>query len=87
MSKPNTGKRMQKLMPHHKPTKSAKNAKLCTWTHTFICLSEPVAQFTPESAELNMLNEAGLGKKRVVFRDKSGAHNHVKEVLEGYYPR
>ena len=58
-----------------------------TWTHAFICLNKVKLEYTPSSSELSMLRTAGLGRNKVVFKNKRGQHNHVRETLEGYFPR
>ena len=49
-----------------------------TWTHDFICLNKVKSEYTPT---------AGLGRKKMVFKNKRGQHKHVRETLEGYFPR
>ena len=60
---------------------------LNTWTHTFICLATSGATTTPSSEEEEILNKAGLGRKKIVFGDKYGLHQHVRQTLESYFPR
>ena len=58
-----------------------------TWAHDFICLNKVKSEYTPSSSQLLMLRTAGLGRKIVVFKNKRGQHQHVRETLEGYFPR
>jgi len=41
---------------------------------------------SPNFHEANSLIAAGLGKKRIVFPDKNGDFNHIKQVLEQEFP-
>ena len=53
-----------------------------TWTHDFFLLALTNATKSPNFNEANSLIAAGLGKKRIVFPDKNGDFNHIKQVLE-----
>ena len=60
---------------------------LNTWTHEFVCLSNPNASITVGPSILEKLSQAGLGRKKVVFKNKFGQHSHVKQTLEEVFPR
>eukprot|EP00111_Clytia_hemisphaerica_P014791 TCONS_00043606-protein len=92
LSKPKSGKEMQKkfLPKRSKPyerfvPKKAKPAS--PWSHNFVCLAGTNSPTTPNAEDLTELNLAGLGKKRVVFTDKNGDHEHVRYILEEHYPK
>jgi len=53
-----------------------------TWTHDFFLLALTDATKSPNFHEANSLIAAGLGKKRIVFPDKNGDFNHIKQLLE-----
>ena len=57
-----------------------------TWTHDFFLLASPNAEKTPTLAESNALLQAGIGKKRIVFKDKQGSFAHIKETLVREFP-
>ena len=58
-----------------------------TWTHDFFLLASPNAAKTPTLAESNALLQAGMGKKRIVFKDKQGSFAHIKETLVREFPK
>ena len=58
-----------------------------TWTHDFFLLASPMAAKTPTLTESNALLQAGLGKKHIVFKDKQGSFDHVRETLEKEFPK
>lgn len=42
---------------------------------------------TPTLTESNALLQAGMGKKHIVFKDKQGSFDHVRETLEREFPK
>ena len=58
-----------------------------TWTKEFLVLSSPLDDKTPRVDMLQSLNAAGLGKMKVVFKDKNGDFNHLRSTLEDYFPK
>ena len=56
-----------------------------TWTHDFICLASTNVEETPTSVHLENLRRAGLGRKKIVFNNKNGDHNHIRQTLESYF--
>ena len=60
---------------------------LNTWTHDFVCLSRLDSKYTPVISLMDMLRRAGLGKKKIVFTNKYGDHEHLKQTLEDCFPR
>lgn len=58
-----------------------------TWTYDFVCLALVDMPCTPSNRELGILRAGGLGRKKVVFKNKYGDHLHIKQTLEGYFPR
>ena len=58
-----------------------------TWTHDFFLLASPNTEKTPTLAETNALLQAGMGRKRVVFKDKQGSFAHIKDMLEREFPK
>ena len=62
----------------------SKKKKLKTWTHTFVCLSDP-AQDEPPNAKLRAeLQLAGLGEKRFALFLYGGADELHDELIEQY---
>ena len=59
---------------------------LHTWTHDFVCLARNQLQ-TPTITDLQSLKNAGLGKKKIVFKNKRGDNAHIQLTLEGYFLR
>ena len=57
-----------------------------TWTHDFFCLASTSAECVPRRPEKMALQNAGLGRKKVVFSSK-GSFVDVKEKLESIYPK
>ena len=47
-----------------------------TWTKEFLVLSSPSDDKTPRADMLQSLQAAGLGKVKVVFKDKNGDFSH-----------
>ncbi|KAL9961148.1 hypothetical protein ACROYT_G030041 [Oculina patagonica] len=58
-----------------------------TWTHDFCLLSNTEQDKTPSQESLLSLKESGLGRKRVVFPNKNGNFEHLKNVLETEYEK
>ena len=58
-----------------------------SWTHDFCLLSNTEQDKTPSQESLVALKEAELGRKRVVFPNKSGNFEHMKQVLESEYEK
>lgn len=58
-----------------------------TWTKEFLVLSSPRDDKTPRAEFLLTLQAAGLGKKKVVFKDKNGNFDHLKSTLEEHFPK
>ena len=58
-----------------------------SWTHVFVCLSERDDSYVPQRVEKRALKEAGLGEKKVIFKNKSGQFEHVKGTLEDHFPK
>ena len=82
------GKRLQNPTP--RPLKRQKVVFIQpkkSWTHDFCLLSETHQTTTPKLKLLSTLKEAGLGKKRIVFPNKSAEFSKLKEVLETEYPQ
>ena len=57
-----------------------------TWTNDFTCLSYSQQAVAPSKQMKWKLQQAGLGKKRVVFHSKANA-TQVKRKLEEVYPK
>lgn len=58
-----------------------------TWTKEFLVLSSPRDDKMPRAECLQVLEAAGLGKKKVVFKDKNGNFDHLKSTLEEHFPK
>ena len=58
-----------------------------SWTHDFCLLSNPEQDKTPAQESLVALKEVELGRKRVVFPNKSGNFEHMKHMLESEYEK
>ena len=56
-----------------------------TWTHDFVCLASTNMEETPTSIQLENLRRTGLGWKKIVFKNKNGDHNHIRQTLESYF--
>lgn len=52
-----------------------------TWTKEFLVLSSPRDDKTPLAEFLQVLQAAGLDKKKVVLKDKNGNFDHLKSTL------
>lgn len=57
-----------------------------TWTHDFFCLANTNTQLPPNRNEKEVLQDAGLGRKKLCF-DKKGDALRVKQALEAAYPK
>lgn len=57
-----------------------------TWTHKFFLLFDPEKTILPTKAEKIKLQDAGLGRKKIVFGNKDGAME-VMSKLEEIYPK
>ena len=93
---PSSASASRRFNPYHTPSPPPSSSRrgahwsgkvANTWTHEFVCLSLTNASITPNSREVDLLQKAGLGKKKIIFKNKHGEHDHVKQTLEGYYPR
>ena len=71
--------------PGKKPKKGPFQVKE-TWTHKFFCLASTDEMRVPSRKEKIKLQNAGLGRKKVVFSCKASALE-VQRVLEGIYPK
>ena len=58
-----------------------------TWTHDFVLLSSTADNRTPTSQVMQQLQSAGLGRKKIVFKDKNGGFDHLRETLEKEFPK
>ncbi|CAB4028644.1 E3 ubiquitin- ligase pub2, partial [Paramuricea clavata] len=58
-----------------------------TWTHDFVLLSSTTAGRTPTPQIMQQLQSAGLGRKEIVFKDKQGGFDHLRETLEKEFPK
>ncbi len=58
-----------------------------TWTHDFVVLSSTADNRTPTSQVMQQLQSAGLGRKKIVFKDKNGGFDHLRETLEKEFPK
>ena len=58
-----------------------------TWTHDFAVLSSTADDRTPPPGVMQQLQNAGLGKTKIVFKDKNGGFNHLRETLETEFPK
>ena len=57
-----------------------------TWTHEFFCLAKKCAIRVPNRSEKIILQNSGLGRKKVVFNCKASAFD-VQRVLQEVYPK
>ena len=57
-----------------------------TWTHDFFCLADHRQSHKPFRGDKFLLQDAGLGRKTVVFNRKDGALAFV-EKIESVYPK
>lgn len=58
-----------------------------SWTHDFCLLADTKQAVTSGLNQLSPLNEAGLGKKKIVFPDKGSKFSKLKSVLKTEYPK
>ena len=58
-----------------------------TWIHDFFFLSKTTDCRTPEQSQIDAMQKAELGRRKITFQDKRGDHVHVRETLEKYYPK
>lgn len=58
-----------------------------TWTKDFLVLASTADDKTPRADVLQSLKAAGLGKVKVVFKDRNGDFNHLKSTLEDHFPK
>ena len=79
-------------LPLHNP-RPAKKQKVVfiqprkSWTHDFCLLAGSRQAITPTLSRLSKLREAGLGRKHIVFPDKTAKFVTFKSVLETEYPK
>ena len=71
-------KRGNRCAPYYKPKD--------TWTHEFICLSNPEQTEVPNKSQKLQLQSAGLGRKKIVFGNKDGAIE-VNQKMEAMHPK
>ena len=57
------------------------------WTHQFVCLPNADCSTVPNRSEKVRLRDAGPGDQCVVFTNKKGGHDHVKQTLESAHPK
>ena len=72
--------------PPKKPKKTGFFQVKETWTHDFSCLASKTATIVPPRAEKISLQNAGLGRRKVVFPCRASAVDVLK-VLEKVYPK
>ena len=71
-----------------RPRSRSSSPYVCnTWTDDFICLASTSVEETPTSIHLENLRRAGLGRKKIIFKNKNGDHNHIRQTLESYFCR
>eukprot|EP00794_Sanderia_malayensis_P013070 gene13070-14415_t len=57
-----------------------------SWSHEFCALANTNESRAPSQQHLNLLHQAGLGKKRLSF-PKNGTHDEVLRVFETGFPK
>ena len=72
----------QRQMLHHLPYPIKES-----WTHDFCCLPFIDQKKTPSSTQMEQLIEAGLGKTKIVFPDKTAKHHEFCHILENNVPQ
>ena len=55
-----------------------------TWTHRFVCLSDPNQDVVPSASEKFCLKESGLGEKKIVFPISAGWETMKEEILRSF---
>ena len=58
-----------------------------TWTHDFCCLPSTDQTKTPSASQTEALKQAGLGKTKIVFKNKLASHSEVCNILEEHFPQ
>ena len=81
-------------MTSHSQAKKAKRGRYSvfippreTWTRDFCLLSKTTDSKVPTFTEINLLKEAGLGRKKITFPDKNAGHNEVCKLLEKIFSK
>eukprot|EP00794_Sanderia_malayensis_P001757 gene1757-1958_t len=69
-----------------KPSKRSRFVPKETWTHDFFCLPSPTATIAPQRSTHTFLQEARLGRKKIVF-NKGGDAIHVQSKVEEAFPK
>ena len=82
LSKSSSGRHLQTYFPTSAARSSPSSASYGssnwsgkpanTWTHDFVCFDSTNSSLTPSSRELDFLRKAGLGRKKVIFKNKHG---------------
>lgn len=57
-----------------------------TWSHEFCCIPKRDQTTTPTAGQVEQLNKAGMGKKKIKFNDKYASHFEVVTILEDNFP-
>ena len=66
--------------------KSAKQPKVATWTHAFVCLAKKSQVFLPSPQERFELKSAGLGEKKLTVEIKDKAYEDLYGILLKEFP-
>ena len=77
------GKRKGASVPTGSGISKRKASQFKTWTHTFVCLSDPDDDQPPDASERAKLLLAGLGEKKI----NVVAHGDIRNDLLEEYPK
>lgn len=86
-------RRSQTQQTNHEEKRPRKKARVLpifvkdTWTHEFLVLSSTTDDKTPTARMLQSLQAAGLGRRKIVFKDKHGDFSHLRSTLENAFPK
>ena len=58
-----------------------------TCTHEFCCLPSTDQTKKPSASQTEPLKQAGLGKTKIVFKNKLASHSEVCNILEEHIPQ
>ena len=84
---PNPGGRKRRFTSSNTKFSSPYFVPPTTWTHEFFLLNKTTDHCTPLRSQIDAMQRAGLGRRKVIFEDKRGDHVHVRETLDKYFPK
>ena len=58
-----------------------------TWTHYFSCVTDKKQERTAAQHQSDLLIRAGLGRTKIIFKNKNASHSEVCAKLEETFPQ